>query len=92
LTENCIRFVSAEQSDYGDERYELVIQPGGVNLMAAQGGAGFFYGIQTLLQSIPVAELGLRKKTFACDVYQNARSTEVLLPWDALGCESTFLQ
>lgn len=62
LTENCIRFVSAEQSDYGDERYELVIQPGGVNLMAAQGGAGFFYGIQTMLQSIPVAELGLRKK------------------------------
>jgi len=51
--ENVISFLQVKDKDWGNEEYELVINSKGV-FIKAKSGRGFFYGIQSLLQLIPL--------------------------------------
>lgn len=49
---NCISFNYIKDEQLGKEGYELTINPNNV-MIEANGDAGFFYGVQTLLQILP---------------------------------------
>jgi len=56
VAEFCSKYAVEFPEELGDEGYVLVVDEGGI-LVAAKGGAGVFYGVQTLVQ---VLESGCR--------------------------------
>ena len=62
-----LSLLSGQQKTANDEGYLLVVEPGGVRL-SANTGAGVFYGLQTLLQMVPIAVEGNAVSIPACSI------------------------
>ena len=53
---NIIRFKQTVSESFSDEAYELRVHRDEISITARKDGAGFFYGIQTLIQLIAVTQ------------------------------------
>ncbi len=62
----CIRFTAATDSSMGPEAYYLSILPDGIEIQAKKGGAGFFYGMQSLMQYIYASKSQTQQFALPC--------------------------
>ncbi|MCD4664552.1 MAG: beta-N-acetylhexosaminidase, partial [Bacteroidales bacterium] len=74
---NTIRFENIEDKELGNEGYELIVNNDGV-VIKAMDGAGFFYGMQSLLQLLPVSVYADSKQQTEweiphCSIYDKPR-------------------
>lgn len=60
---NYIQFLPSPGNAMDSEKYELVVLPDKITIRATPTGAGFFYGMQTILQLLPLAQQMLIAKS-----------------------------